>query len=190
MIHQETKSFAHRAAAVTWARHREVQLEDPTALIQAQDGPQTLARVIRWCIDTFQSVSKWQRTKQTVLEFLERHQIGKSNPFALTTGILVDHIRSRRAEGACAATVANGLTWLGVVLRAAKSVKGLPVTPTIVDEARTACRELRLVGKSRKRDRRHDHRGAGKAQRVLVPPRCPVRDTDGGHRRFRHPFGS
>ena len=84
VIHREAKTFAHRAAAVTWARHREVQLEDPTALIQAQDGTQTLARVIRWYIDTFQSVSKWQRTKQTHLEFLERHQIGKSNPFALT----------------------------------------------------------------------------------------------------------
>jgi integrase len=154
VVHQEAKTFAHRAAAVTWARHREVQLEDPTALIQAQDGTQTLARVIRWYIDTFESVSKWQRTKQTHLEFLERHQIGKSNPFALTTAVLVDHVRNRRAEGACAATVANDLTWLGVVLRAAKSVKGLPVTPAIVDEARTACRELRLVGKSRKRNRR------------------------------------
>lgn len=154
VIHQEAKTFAHRAAAVTWARHREVQLEDPTALIQAQDGTQTLARVIRWYIDTFESVSKWQRTKQTHLEFLERHQIGKSNPFALTTAILVDHVRNRRAEGACAATVANDLTWLGVVLRAAKSVKGLPVRPAIVEEARTACRELRLVGKSRKRNRR------------------------------------
>lgn len=154
IVHKEAKTFAHRAAAVTWARHREVQLEDPTALIQAQDGTQTLARVIRWYIDTFHSVSKWQRTKQTHLEFLERHQIGKSNPFALTTAILVDHIRSRRAQGAGAATAANDLTWLGVVLRAAKSVKNLPVRPVIVEEARTACRELRLVGKSRKRNRR------------------------------------
>ena len=38
----------------------------------------------------------------------------------------------------------NDLTWIGVVLRAAKSVKGLPVRPEIVEEARTACRELRL----------------------------------------------
>jgi integrase len=154
VIHQEAKTFAHRAAALTWARHREVELEDPAALIRAQDDTQTLARLIRWYIDTFESVSKWQRSKQTHLEFLERHRIGKSNSFALTTAILVDHVRGRRAEGAGAATVANDLTWLGVVLRAAKSVKGLPVRPEIVDEARTACRELRLVGKPRKRNRR------------------------------------
>jgi integrase len=51
-------------------------------------------------------------------------------------------------------TVANDLTWIGVVLRAAKSVKGIPVRPEVVDEAGTACRELRLVGKSRRRERR------------------------------------
>ena len=41
-----------------------------------------------------------------------------------------------------------------MVVRAAKSIRELPVVPTVVDEARTACRELRLIGKSRKRDRR------------------------------------
>jgi len=33
---QEYKTFAHRAAAVTWAKHREVVLEDPSALIRVQ----------------------------------------------------------------------------------------------------------------------------------------------------------
>lgn len=154
VVHREAKTFAHRSAALTWARHREVILEDPAALISAQDGTQTLAAIIRWYIDTFESVSKWQRSKQTHLEFLERHKIGKSNPFGLTTAILVDHVRNRRAEGTGASTVANDLTWLGVVLRAAKSVRGLPVRPEIVEETRTACRELRLVGKAQKRNRR------------------------------------
>jgi hypothetical protein len=44
--------------------------------------------------------------------------------------------------------------WTGVVLRAARSVKGLPVRPEIVQEAREACAELRLTGKARKRARR------------------------------------
>ena len=30
IIHQEYKIFAHRVAAVTWAKHREVALEDPS----------------------------------------------------------------------------------------------------------------------------------------------------------------
>jgi hypothetical protein len=31
IIHQEAKTFTHRAAALTWAKHREVTLEDPAA---------------------------------------------------------------------------------------------------------------------------------------------------------------
>lgn len=151
---RESRTFAHRTAALSWAKHREVELEDPAALVRAQDGAQRLAHVIRWYIDTFQSISRWQRSKQTHLEFLERHRIGKSNILALTTAVLIDHIRSRRAEGAGPATAANDLTWIGVVLRAVKSVKGLPVRPEVVEEARTACRELRLVAKPKKRSRR------------------------------------
>ncbi len=48
----------------------------------------------------------------------------------------------------------NEVIWIGVVLRAAKSVKELTVKPEIVQQARTACRELRLVGKHRRRTRR------------------------------------
>jgi hypothetical protein len=46
------------------------------------------------------------------------------------------------------------LIWIGVVLRAAKSLNKSPVNPEIVEEARTACRELKLTGKSKRRSRR------------------------------------
>ena len=58
VIHREAKTFAHRAAALTWARHREVELEDPAAVTRAQASTQSLARVIRWYIDTFESISR------------------------------------------------------------------------------------------------------------------------------------
>jgi hypothetical protein len=154
IAHQEYKTFAHRTAAVTWAKHREVVLEDPSALKRVQHGAPTLGELIRWYIDTFETVSKWQRSKQTHLEFLERHALGKSNALTLTSAALIDHVRSRRAKGAGPATVANDLIWTGVVLRAARSVKELPVRPEIVQEARDACAELRLIGKAHKRARR------------------------------------
>jgi len=47
----------------------------------------------------------------------------------------------------------NDLIWLGVVLRAEKNVRELPVRPEIAQEARSACQELRLIGKARKRSR-------------------------------------
>lgn len=154
LVHRETKTFSRRAAAEKWARAREVELEDPSALVRARDGDVTLASLIRWYIDNFQHVSKWQRTKQAQLEFLEKHPIGKLDAFSLTPATLIDHVRSRRAKGAGPATVGNDLTWVGVVLRAAKSIKALPVEPKIVEDARIACRELRLLAKSKRRDRR------------------------------------
>ena len=154
IIHRESKSFAFRAAAPSWAKHREVELEQPGALERAQQGELSLGSLVRWYIDSFCKISNWQRTKQTSLEFLEKHQIGAVNALHLTTAILIDHVRSRRADGAGPATAGNDLTWIGVVLRVAKSIKELPVVPTFVDEARAACRQLRLIAKSRKRDRR------------------------------------
>ncbi len=154
LVYQEYKTFALRTAAASWAKHREVALEDPMALVRVKHGTPTLAELIRWYIDTFETISKWQRSKQSHLEFLERHTIGKTNAITLTSAMLIDHVRSRRADGAGPATVMNDLIWIGVVLRAAKSVRELPVSPEIVHAARSACTELRLTGKSRKRARR------------------------------------
>lgn len=50
LIHRETKTFSRRAAAEKWARAREVELEDPSALLQAQDGDVTFAGLIRWYV--------------------------------------------------------------------------------------------------------------------------------------------
>jgi hypothetical protein len=72
----------------------------------------------------------------------------------LTSAILIDHVRSRRANGAGPATFINDLVWIGVVLRAAKNVRELPVRPAIAQEASSACRELRLISRPRRRARR------------------------------------
>ena len=154
VLHQETKTFSHVSAAESWARRREVELESPAELARVQQVSHSLGSLIRWYMDTFQTISKWQRSKQTHLEFLERHTISDFGALDLTTEILLDHVRRRRANGTGPATVMNDLVWIGVVLRAAKSVKGLPVRPEIVKEARTACRELRLTAKARRRTRR------------------------------------
>jgi integrase len=154
VLHQESRTFTHRTAALSWAKHREVALEDPAELTRLRVSTPTLADLIRWYIDTFGKISRWQRSKQTHLEFLERHALGKTIAHTLTTADLIRHVESRRAQGAGPATVINDLIWIGVVLRAAKSVRELPVSSEIVKQAQTACSELRLIGKPRKRTRR------------------------------------
>src|SRR5476649_3083476 len=64
-----SRTFTHRTAALSWAKHREVALEDPAALTRLRHGAPTLAELIRWYIDTFETISRWQRSKQTHLEF-------------------------------------------------------------------------------------------------------------------------
>lgn len=154
ILHRESRTFTHRSAALSWAKHREVALEDPAELARLRLSTPTLAELIRWYIETFETISRWQRSKQTHLEFLERHSLGKTIAHTLTAADLIRHVQSRRAEGPGPATVINDLIWIGVVLRAAKSVKELPVNPEIVQQARSACRELRLIGKPKKRTRR------------------------------------
>ncbi|MGB8693619.1 MAG: tyrosine-type recombinase/integrase, partial [Steroidobacteraceae bacterium] len=124
------------------------------ALVRVQHGTLTVAELIRSYIDTFETVSRWQRSKQTHLEFLERHALGEADAVKLTSGELIRHVQARRADGAGPATVINDLIWIGVVLRAARSVREVPVNPGIVQQARSACAELRLIGKPRKRTRR------------------------------------
>ncbi|HEY8052255.1 MAG: hypothetical protein ACHQD6_05885 [Steroidobacterales bacterium] len=57
IVHQECKTFAHRASAVTWAKHREVELEKPDTLRREQQTAITLAKLIRWYIETFETIS-------------------------------------------------------------------------------------------------------------------------------------
>jgi hypothetical protein len=77
ILHREARTFAHRSAALSWAKHREVALEDPGAFIRVQLRAPTVAELVRWYIDNFETVSKLQRSKQAQLEFLERHALGK-----------------------------------------------------------------------------------------------------------------
>lgn len=131
---------------------KDLSLDRPAALcVAAVPRRENPRDVVLFAPDIAESAA---RGKQTHLEFLERHAIGRANALALTSSQLVRHIQSRRADGAGLATASNDLTWIGVVLRAAKSVEGVTVRPQIVQEARIACREFRLIGKSRRRERR------------------------------------
>ena len=105
IVHRESKTFAHRAAALSWARIREVALEDPKelqrlkALPQEKDKP-TVSALIEWYIESFESVSKWQRSKQAHLKFLANHALGRIEATTLTAARLIQHIRERRNAGA------------------------------------------------------------------------------------------
>jgi hypothetical protein len=75
ITHRESKTFTFRAAAISWARQREVALEDPAELPHARESDSQLSILIRWYINNFQKISKWERTKQSPREHPdERHR--------------------------------------------------------------------------------------------------------------------
>ena len=57
LIQQEYRTFAHRSAAASWAKHREVQLENQSVPGRQQHDPVTLAALIRWYIAAKQAES-------------------------------------------------------------------------------------------------------------------------------------
>ena len=100
VLHQEARR-SHIAMLPRWAKQRGVALEDPSALVRPQQPSTKLARVIRWYIDSFQGISKWERSKQWQLLFLE--PIGEVDAVSLESATLIDHVRSvgrkRQAQG-------------------------------------------------------------------------------------------
>lgn len=154
IVHREAQTFSTKVAAKEWARRREVELEDPASLVMAASGGPTFAALIRWYIDTYETLSQWQRSKQAALEFLEKHTIAQIDPFALTTDVLIAHVHQRRLGGVSPSTAWNDLVWIRVVLEAAKTAKNLPLRVEAVDEAREYCLKHRLIARSKRRERR------------------------------------
>ena len=152
IIFRESKMFWRHRAALSWARRREVALEDPSTLARAQAENKPLAELIRWYIDQFHAIARWRRSKQSALEFLARHEIGRENVYRLSVSRLVQHVRSRRAERAGPATAQTDLIYIGVVLEVARALGLFPVDPSVAAEARKVCRRLRLIGESKRRE--------------------------------------
>lgn len=153
IIHQEAKTFSRRALAVDWGKRRELELEGPGAVERAKMGETSVGALIKRYVEEFAAVSKWQRSKGADLKRLLGEKIADENALELTPQRLIMHVRERRAGGAGPATALNDLVWIGVVLRTAAAVWGLPVPADAAHEARAACTQLRLVGKSRQRTR-------------------------------------
>lgn len=154
IVHSEARTFDRRAQAAAWGRQREEQLAQPGALQKAVGVELSLGQLITRYEHDFEPVQRWQRSKRTHLDFLRRQPIAALPVTDITPQLLVDHARRRRLEGAGPSTVANDLTWLGVVLKAGQHVYHLPVDGRAAEDARAVCKEHRLIAKSTRRERR------------------------------------
>lgn len=153
--HHESATRRKKSDAQQWARKREAEIERDglPSTATAGAGP-TVGALVQRYIDEYEDLTGWERSKGEHLRFLTRQDIAEMPAAAVTSSDLVEHVRRRRLAGTGPATVGNDLTWLSVVFKTAKTAWQSPVDPLVVQEARQACRSLRLVASSGKRDRR------------------------------------
>ena len=96
LIHQEAKTFSHRGAAASWAKVREVELQRPGALDQAQQGETSLAALIRWYIDSFFEIAVWRRAPAKLLPCKAFRLGGQKSPWLVSANDLAELIDRQR----------------------------------------------------------------------------------------------
>jgi integrase len=96
----------------------------------------------------------WGLTKKADLLHLKKKALAQIPAYDLTTKHLVEHVRLRRQAGAGPSTVNNDLIWLGVIFKTARPAWGYDLNLQIIDDAKVVCRQTKLIGRAKERNRR------------------------------------
>jgi integrase len=151
--HVRCETFGSRAQARAWAATIEGQIEELRASgVMAAKGL-TLGDLIDRYREELYSLKPWGRTKSADLARLKK-DLGALPADALTAAHFTDYFRKRFAEGTGAVVISAQLGYLVGVLRVARTVLHLDVNLQGALDAREALSKLRLVGKSKRRERR------------------------------------
>lgn len=151
-VHNESRTFSKGSMASAWIAKREAELEQPGVLeAQKHTGISVGTMLQRY---TGEVSDGFGRTKKEHIKQLIGMPLAKEPALGLTSSRLMQHIQWRKQCGAGPATIGNDLVWLRVVYRYAKAAWGWPVNLEAIEDANTAARAARLIGRSKKRDRR------------------------------------
>ncbi|HEL4189494.1 TPA: site-specific integrase [Stenotrophomonas maltophilia] len=160
----QSKTFPTKTAAKTWADRIERELADYEARGGTPGEDLTINQLIDWRIDDLAAVKAAGTTQTGNLSRL-RESLGSIVATRLTANDVIDHARRRvygnhmNAKGhiippCSAATMNVELGFLSELLKLAGPMKGVKLSTDPVADARPVLRLLKLVAKSKKRDRR------------------------------------
>lgn len=151
--HTKCATFDTKAAAQSWARTVERELDELKATGVMQPRDVTVADLVDRYIEELYPAKRWGRSKSADLAFLKKHlghhQVGK-----LTSYLLTEFFRKRHKEGAGAVVISSQVGYLIALLRIARDVWHLDVPLKAAEGSRLALTTAGLIGKSKKRDRR------------------------------------
>ncbi|HEF4742858.1 TPA: site-specific integrase [Burkholderia multivorans] len=149
IVHQETKTFDRRQAAVAWGKKRDSELAAPGALENAKIDDPPLATAIRRFLD--QPRLEIGKSKKQALQFIENHEIAKLRCSEVTSTVLVNF---GEELGLAPVTVAGYFSHLKTIFKVARPAWGFPLAKSTIVEAVDVLSELGVIGTSARRDRR------------------------------------
>ena len=149
--YQRTRTFDKLAHAKSWETQTLAEARGADDLQALAHRGVTVGQLIEGYLKDYGE--GFGRTKQADINGLSKTALAKRQALTLTSGQIIDHIRTRRLTVA-PATALNDLVWLRAIWRFARTAKGIPVDFTPLDDALAFCRSERLIAKARRRERR------------------------------------
>lgn len=154
VIHSESETFSKRTMAEAWIARREAAMATPEGLDAAMHAELTVGDVLRRYREEVAERGGFGRTKREHLKQLEGMELAALQAVPLTTPQVMAHLQQRRAEGAGPATAGNDLVWLRAAFKYGRRAWGVPLPVDVIQDAAEAARAARVVGRSRRRNRR------------------------------------
>ncbi len=160
----QTRTFPTKSAAKVWAERVERELAEMEARGGHPNEDLTIGELIDWRVEEVASVKPVSKTQAGNMSRL-RESLGDVVARKLTANHVIEHVQRRIAgqhmlpnghlAPPCApATINVELGYLSELLKLAKPMKGVATVGDPVAEARPVLRLLKMVGKSKRRDRR------------------------------------
>lgn len=150
----QTKTFATKALAEAWARLVETDIEAGLAGLISPNSKTTVGDLITRYIEEVSKTKPFGKNKTWVLNRMADRKagLGAVAVNALTAERIIKYIvEERRVSGV---TASIDLTYLGSVLKIARSVWRIHAPRGVVDDARDALLHRGLLARSNERDRR------------------------------------
>lgn len=149
VVHKETQTFDREAAAKLWLKKREAELSEPGALekLRAPD-PSFAETITKYVTESRKAIGK---TKTQVLNTISATSLGKRKGSTITSA---DWVQFARDLGVQPQTAGNYLSHVATIYKVARPAWGHKLDPQVIDDARTVCKTLGLISRSKERDRR------------------------------------
>ncbi len=150
-----SSSFERRSAAEAWLRRKEAELKKPGGfekIERQRTGGTTLAEAIDIYIKT--STKQAGKTKAQVLRSIKSFDIASLPCASVTSQKLVAFAQELFVGGRKPQTIGNYLSHLSAIFAIAEPAWKIPLDPAELRAAMVVCKNLGLIAKSKKRDRR------------------------------------